>query len=214
MNKGGLKSPALLIQIYSYIIILSLVILSGCVKKEENEIRIGAILPLTGDAAEWGSNTKNGIDLAVDNINSGGGINGRKIKILYEDTQGMPQNGVAAIQKLINVEKLPTVIDDSMSSVTLAMAPIAENNKVVLLSVGATAPKISEAGKYIFRIWNSDDLEGKVSARFVYDDLKLKNAAILYINNDYGTGLDSVFKKAFEELGGKITSGLSGSPKG
>mgnify|MGYP001322878251 CR=1 FL=1 len=187
------------------ILIASLMVFSfGCVKKEEKEIKIGAILPLTGDAAEWGSNTKNGIDLAVEKINNSGGINGRKIKILYEDTQGTPQNGAAAIQKLINIEKVQAVIDDSMSSVTLAMAPIAEKNKVVLLSTGATAPKISEAGDYIFRIWNSDDLEGKVSANFIYNELKFKNAAIFYINNDYGKGLESVFKKEFESLGGKI----------
>ena len=159
--------------------------------------------------AEWGNNTKNGIDLAVEKVNNAGGINGRKLKILYEDTQGTPKNGVAAIQKLITIEKVPAVIDDSMSTQTLAMSPIAEKSKVVLLATGATAPKISEAGDYIFRIWNSDDLEGKVSAKFVYDDLKLYNAAILYINNDYGNGLESVFKKAFEKLGGRIISSES-----
>lgn len=197
------KSSAVFIVVS--IVIASLMVFSfGCAKKEEKEIKIGAILPLTGDAAEWGNNTKNGIDLAVEKINNAGGINGKKIKILYEDTQGTPQNGAAAIQKLINIEKVPVVIDDSMSSVTLAMAPIAEKNKVVLLSTGATAPKISEAGEYIFRIWNSDDLEGKVSANFVFNELKFKNAVILYINNDYGKGLESVFKKEFENLGGKI----------
>lgn len=176
----------------------------GCTKKEPKEIKIGAILPLTGDAAVWGNNTKEGIDLAVVEVNKKGGINGKQLKIIYEDTQGSPQNGVAAIQKLITVNKVPAVIDDSMSSVTLAMAPIAENNKVVLLSTGATAPKISEAGKYIFRIWNSDDLEGKVAAKFVYNDLKHKNAVVLYINNDYGKGLEYVFKNEFQGLGGTI----------
>lgn len=187
------------------IIIFTLLVFSfGCAKKEEKEIKIGAILPLTGDAAEWGNNTKNGIDLAVEKINDSGGINGKKIKILYEDTQGTPQNGVAAIQKLINIENIQAVIDDSMSSVTLAMAPIAEKNKVVLLSTGSTSPKISGLGKYIFRIWNSDDLEGKIAAKFMFNELKAKNAAIFYINNDYGKGLEDVVKKEFENLGGKI----------
>jgi branched-chain amino acid transport system substrate-binding protein len=203
MKRINHKSSAILAVIS--ILIASLMVFSfGCAKKEEKEIKIGAILPLTGDAAEWGNNTKNGIDIAVDKINNAGGINGKKIKILYEDTQGTPQNGVSAIQKLIDIEKVPAIIDDSMSSVTLAMAPIAEKNKVVLLSTGATAPKISEAGDYIFRIWNSDDLEGKISANFVKNELKFRNAAILYINNDYGKGLEGVFKKEFENLGGKI----------
>ncbi|MFZ3091499.1 MAG: ABC transporter substrate-binding protein [Nitrospirota bacterium] len=203
------ESSSLVLTIMSIILASLMVFSFGCEKKEEKEIKIGAILPLTGDAAKWGNNTKNGIDLAVEKVNNAGGINGRKLKILYEDTQGTPKNGVAAIQKLITIEKVPAVIDDSMSTVTLAMSPIAEKSKVVLLATGATAPKISEAGDYIFRIWNSDDLEGKVSAKFVYDDLKLYNAAILYINNDYGNGLESVFKKAFEKLGGRIISSES-----
>ena len=77
----------------------------------------------------WGNNTKKGIDLAVEEIGKKGGVNGKKIKIIYEDSQGLPQKGVSAIQKLITVDKVPVVIDDSMSSVTLAMAPIAEKIK-------------------------------------------------------------------------------------
>lgn len=172
--------------------------------EEAKVIKIGAILPLTGDVAVWGNNTKEGIDLAVEKINHAGGINGSKIKIIYEDSQALPQHGVSAIRKLITVDKIPAVIDDSVSSVTLAMAPIAEENRVVILATGATAPAISDAGDYIFRIWNSDALEGEVMAKYVYDKLNLRKVAILYVNNDYGKGLDEVFRREFSKKGGEI----------
>lgn len=175
----------------------------GCEKKPE-EIKIGAILPLSGDVAVWGNNTKEGIDLALEKINDLGGVNGAKIRIIYEDSQALPQFGVSSIRKLITIDKIPAVIDDSVSSVTLAMAPIAEENKVVILATGATAPKISEAGEYIFRIWNSDALEGEVMANYAYDKLNLRNMAILYVNNDYGKGLEEVFKEIFTKNNGKI----------
>jgi branched-chain amino acid transport system substrate-binding protein len=171
----------------------------SCAKKEPQEMRIGAVLPLTGDAALAGVNTREGIALAVDELNSRGGIDGARIKVLYEDTQADPKVGVAAITKLISVDHVPYVIDNSISSVTLAMAPIAEKNRVVLLATGATAPTISEAGEYIFRIWNSDDLEGREMARYAIDSLRIAKVAVLYTNNDYGVGLKNVFHRELRE---------------
>jgi len=190
----------------SWILIISLIIsigIPGC-GKNEKEIKIGAILPLTGDVAVWGNNTKEGIDLAVEKINNSGGINESKVEIIYEDSKALPSEGVSAIRKLITVDKVSSIIDNSVSSITLAMAPIAENNNVVILATGATAPEISEAGEYIFRIWNSDAEEGTVMADYAYDKLGLRNVAILYVNNDYGKGLNDVFNKEFLERGGKI----------
>jgi branched-chain amino acid transport system substrate-binding protein len=181
----------------------------NCAPKESKVIRIGAVLPLTGDAAVWGKNTQEGIDLAVEELNKEGGIKGKKIEIVYEDSKALPQNGVSAIQKLITVDKVTVVIDNSVSSVCLAMAPIAEQNQVVILSTGSTAPKVSEAGDYIFRIWNSDALEGKVMADYAFDSLNLKTTAIMFINNDYGVGLQDVFSREFQKKTGKILTSES-----
>lgn len=178
--------------------------LGGCGKKEE-VIKIGAILPLTGDVAMWGNNTKEGIDLAAERMNQAGGVNGTKIMVVYEDSKALPQEGVGAVLKLTTVDKVPAIIDNSVSSVTLAMAPIAEEKKVVIIATGATAPKISEAGNYIFRIWNSDVEEGRIMANYAYDQLGIKKAAILYVNNDYGSGLNEVFHDNFVSRGGEIT---------
>jgi branched-chain amino acid transport system substrate-binding protein len=181
----------------------------NCAKKESKIIKIGAVLPLTGDAAVWGNNTKEGIDLAVEELNKQGGIIGKKLEIVYEDSKALPQDGVSAIQKLITIDKVSAVIDNSVSSVCLAMAPIAEQNKVVILSTGSTAPKVSEAGEYIFRIWNSDALEGKVMADYAFDSLNIKTAAMMFINNDYGVGLQEVFSNEFHKKAGKVLTSES-----
>ena len=185
------------------ILILTLILIISCSKKE-NIIKIGAVLPLSGDAAQAGVNTKLGIDLRVEEINNSGGIDGKTLQIIYEDCQGDPKLAVSSLQKLINIDKVCAVIDNSLSNVTLAMAPIANENEVVLLATGASSPKISDAGDYIFRIWNSDDLEGNVVAEYAFEDLTIKKIALFIINNDYGLGLQKVFKNKFIELGGEV----------
>jgi branched-chain amino acid transport system substrate-binding protein len=194
------------------VVLISLVVLPlGCKKKEAQakDIKIGATLPLSGDAAVWGNNTKEGIELALKEINNAGGALGKKIEVIYEDTQALPDKGVSAYRKLTQIDKVTAIIDDSVSSVTLAMAPLAQKDHVVILATGATAPKISDAGEYIFRIWNSDSYEGEVAADYAFDTLKLQSVAILYINNDYGKGLENVFRTEFIKRGGKIVASES-----
>ncbi|MCZ6688095.1 MAG: penicillin-binding protein activator [Planctomycetota bacterium] len=168
-------------------------------------LKIGATLPLSGDAAVWGKNTQEGIDLAVEEINASGGVLGRNLVIAYEDTKALPKEGVTAYRKLVAVDRVQAIIDDSVSGVTLAMAPLAQRDQVVILATGATAPKISDAGKYIFRIWNSDAYEGQVAADYAFDNLDLHSMAILYVNNEYGKGLEQVFRARFRERGGKVS---------
>ncbi len=189
---------------YLFVILLSILLgITGCAK-EEGVIKIGAILPLTGDAALYGQNAKEGIDLAVEEINSDGGVLKREIKIIYEDTQADPKIGVSAFQKLIKVDKVNAVIGSITSSVILAVAPIANKEKIVVLSPAATSPKVTEAGEFIFRNWPSDAYEGKIMAEYVYHNLNLKKISLLLINNDYGKGLEQVFVKEFNRLDGEI----------
>lgn len=173
---------------------------------DKEVIKIGAILPLTGDVAVYGNNTKKGIDLAVLEINKNGGINSKKIEVLYEDSKAIPKEGVSSIQKLISNNKIQYVIDNSVSSVALAMVPVAEKNKVVLLSTGSTNPKLSGISKWFFRIWNSDAFEGKFTAQFVADTLGLNNIGIIYVLNDYGISLKDVFKNEIINKGGHVTA--------
>lgn len=181
-------------------------LVQGCSRNgDEDVIRIGATLPLSGDAALWGQNTKKGIELALEEINSSGGVLGKKIEVVYEDTQALPRKGVDAYKKLTSIDQVSAIIDDSVSGVTLAMAPLAERDKVVILATGATSPEITNAGDYIFRIWNSDTYESEVATEYIYEQLKKESVAILFINNDYGKGLERAFAKNLTTLGGCIS---------
>ena len=189
------------------ILLASLMVFSfGCAKKEEKEIRIGITLPLTGDAAIWGQSQKDGYDLALSQINVKGGINGKKLVLIYEDDKGLPKDGVAALQKLINVDKIKLLTGIANSSVALAYIPIINEHKILFISSGASSPKLTGASKYFFRTWPSDIAEALAMAKYAHNELKLNKIAILYINNDYGIGLSEPFKSNFESLGGKIVN--------
>jgi branched-chain amino acid transport system substrate-binding protein len=174
----------------------------------QNEIQIGWIGPLTGDAAPYGIAIKRGTDLAVQDVNASGKL-GKPLKIIYEDDQAKPALGVAAFQKLVQINHVPVVIQAAASSVMLAVMPEAEKAKVVYISPSCSSDKIRTEKirnhyKYIFRTWPSDSYQAELLASFAFNKLKAKKAAILYINNEYGVGFKDVFAKQFHDLGGSV----------
>lgn len=172
----------------------------------ENQITIGAVLPLTGDAAQWGVAAQRGIQIAVDETNAAGGVRGSKVQILFEDDQLQPKVGTEAMQKLVNVNKVPAVIGSISSSVTLAIAPIAERNKVVLISPASTSHDITTAGDFIFRTIPTDVYEGGYMAKFAFNERKYRKVAVLAVNAAGTQGMADSFKQTFLSLGGKITA--------
>lgn len=187
------------------IVCLAISLITGITAALAEEVyKIGAILPLTGDISEYGERCKKGIDLAVEEINKEGGINGRPVEIIYEDSKGSAKEGVGAAQKLINIDKVKTIIGAVASSVTLAIEPITSQSKVVLVSPASSSPKLTGISPFFFRTWPSDVLEANVLADFAFKKLNVKTVAIIYVNNDYGIGLKDEFKKTFVSLGGKV----------
>lgn len=170
----------------------------------KESIKIGFSAPLTGDAASWGLPVKRGAEIALDKINNEGGINGRKLELIFEDDKCDSKEAVTVASKLININKVPAIIGSVCSSVVLAMAPIVEQNKAVLLASAASAPVIKEAGDYVFTIYPLDDYEAGIAAEFAYDKLGERNAAILYANNDYGKGAKDVLEHKFQEKNGAV----------
>ncbi len=129
--------------------------------------------------------------------------------MIAEDDQATPAIAVSSFQKLINVDNVKLVLGPLTSSATLAVAPLAEENKIVILSPGASAPSITDAGDYVFRNELSDSFGGDKQANLAFNNLNFKKVAIVYINNDYGVGVQSVFKDKFTSLGGKIVASES-----
>jgi len=181
--------------------------------KFNGSYKIGVMLALTGDAATYGLPEQRAIKIAADEINSKGGINGKKLELIYEDAKCNPKDGNAAAQKLINIDKVKVIIGGSCSGETLGAAPIAEANKVILISSSSTSPDITRSGDFIFRVAPSDALAGIIAADYAYNDLKSRNAALITESADYPQGLRRIFKENFVKLGGKIVSDETYNPE-
>ena len=180
---------------------------------ESKVVKIGAILVLTGPDAKAGQSARQGIEMAVEEINASGGVRGRTLQMIYEDDAGEPEKAVSAFRKLVNIDHVPAIIGPMASSCVLAVAPLAEKYKVVVLSPTASSPKITYAGDYIFRNTYSDAIEGAKTAEYAFKELHYTRAAILYINNDYGLGLKDAFAQKFQSLGGQVVLAEAYDPK-
>ncbi len=173
-------------------------------REESGPIKVGWLGPLTGDAASVGQDTLKGAQLAVDEINAAGGVGGRKLELVVEDGKCNPKDAAQAGNKLINVDKVPVIFGGLCSGETTAVAPVAEQNKVLLISGCSSAPSITTAGEYVFRSYPSDLHQGKFAAEYVYNKLGKKKVATLAVLGDYGTGIKNAFEAAFKQLGGEI----------
>jgi branched-chain amino acid transport system substrate-binding protein len=179
-------------------IVISIVLIDLESKKVSQKIYIGVIAPFSGDAAAYGQSAKRGVELAVDDLNYENKIKGKIIIPKFEDSKAQPSTGLNAFRKLVEVDKTPIVIGGMMSSVTLAIAPLANKTKTVIISPLSSNPKISNSGNYVFRIWPSDTLDGGYLAQFSYESLGIEKLAILHSTNDYGVGLKNVFQRKFK----------------
>ena len=180
---------------------------SGCSKKDSDSIKIGGVFPLTGGVSVYGVECKNGIDLAIDEINAAGGVDGKQIVLISEDDEGNPDKSVNAFQKLTTKDGVKMIIGSLTSGCTKAMTQRAQAMKVLQIAPAATATDITDAGNYIFRACFIDPFQGTVGGKFSIETLGAKNAAILYdIGNDYSVGLTENFEKTFTSMGGAIVA--------
>jgi branched-chain amino acid transport system substrate-binding protein len=182
---------------------------AGC-KGDSDTVKIGGIFPLSGDVAVYGVEARKGVILAIEEINTAGGVNGKKIDLVYEDDEGNPEKSVNAYNKLTAKDKVNVIIGSLTSGCTIAITSKAQAQKVVVVAPAATAEDVTNAGDFIFRACFIDAFQGTVAGRFAADDLGTKNAAILYDNgNDYSVGLKDSFIAAYEQQGGVIVANES-----
>lgn len=172
--------------------------------EQEGSVTIGFIGPLTGDTANIGQNAKAAVEIAVDEVNASGGVDGKELRVIYEDGKCDGKSANLAAAKLINVDHAPLILGGACSGETGGFTDLAEQNKRVVLSYCSSAPKITQGGDYIFRDYPSDTFQGKFAAEYAYTRLKKQNAAVFYIQTEWGTGVKDVFVKEFKNLGGTI----------
>ena len=168
-------------------------------------IKIGEVGSMTGNEATFGMSTHNGIEMAVKQINEAGGIKGKKVEVISLDDQGKPDEAATAVTKLISQNGVSAILGEVASSRSLAMAPIAQQNKIPMVTPSSTNPKVTEVGDYIFRVCFIDPFQGHVMAKFATENLKAKKVAILRdVKNDYSVGLANFFSDTFKKTGGEI----------
>jgi len=173
--------------------------------KDGNTINFGGIFPLSGNVAVYGVECKKGVDLAIEEINAAGGVNGKQLALISEDDEGNPDKTVNAFKKLTIKNKVKIVIGSLTSGCTLSITPLSQAGKIIQIAPAATASAITDAGNYIFRACFIDPFQGTVGGKFAAESLGAKRAAVFYdVGNDYSVGLEENFKKSFEANGGKI----------
>ena len=180
----------------------------GCAPgRSSKEIVIGEYGSLTGNTATFGQSTKNGSEMAFEEINKGGGLLGKPVRLIVEDDQSKPEEAATAVTKLINQNAVQAVLGEVASSRSLAAAPICQGAKVPMVTPSSTNPKVTQVGDYIFRVCFTDVQQGEADAKFAAKSLKFKRAALLYdVRNDYSVGLRLVFAQKFKEYGGEIVA--------
>ena len=179
----------------------------------QGSYKIGVMLPLTGDGAAYGLPEQKGVKIAIEEINAKGGINGRKLEAIYEDSKCNPKDGNAAAQKLVNIDRVKVIVGGACSGETLGASPITEANKVILISPSATNPDVTKAGDFVFRVAPSDAYAGVVASNYAFDELKAKKAALISESTDYAQGLRKVFRENFAKSGGEIAADETYNPE-
>ena len=184
---------------------MAFVLISGAAA--QSTIKIGVVQPLTGAFAAAGTDVTNGAKIAADEINTKGGVIGRKLELIIEDTKSNPTEAASATEKLIVRDKVPVLMGASASTATLAVMPKLMEYKVPMLVETSSSSKITTAGNpYVFRIAPPSEVEAEVFGKIVAK-LGIKKADFLVVNNDWGRGTADEFSKVLKDHG--IAVGLT-----
>lgn len=183
------------------VLILALMIPTGCSQGDGGKIKIGQIITsLTGDAAMYGDFQKNAAQMAADEINAAGGINGKKIEITALDDQAKPNVALNAMQKLVSEVKPVAVLGPDWSGNTLAAAPVAKQNKIPQITSSKSRKITHEGNQYISRVVALGPFVGQALVNYAYKQ-GFRKMAVLYTNSDYGVSGGEGAKEAIKKLG-------------
>jgi len=178
----------------------------GSAQAQDKTIKIGGLLPMSGPGAYFGAQDKQGIELALEQLNKSG-VNGYKFAVHYEDSACSPLPASQAAKRLIDQYKPDIIIGEECSDATLAIMPIVEQAKVPLLNAGSSALKITDPGNpWTFRIMPNEVMQGVDIATQAYNKLNARTAVLLNETTNAGIGNAKVFKDTFEKLGGKVVA--------
>lgn len=195
----------------SFLLFLSFFSNENIFAQDLSNLKIGIILPLSGDAAFWGSNPKKGIELVIKDLQK---YNTKFLAptLIFEDDSCDPKKAVTAFKKLKDIDKVQLILGPACSSASLAVAPLVEREKIPQF-VFSEADALSDSGEYIFRLWIPNGRQAKLLAKHIYNQKKLKEVAIISVKNAYGEDFNKGFSEEFTKLGGIISANEEYAPE-
>jgi branched-chain amino acid transport system substrate-binding protein len=170
-----------------------------------DKVKIGVFMSTTGDTANFGISSVNGIKMATDEVNAAGGINGKQVELDVQDDRSDPSEAATIVTKFVTQDGVHAILGEVASSRSIAAAPIAQNAKIPMLTPSSTNPEVTKKGDYIFRSCFIDPVQGAAIAQFAAKTLGKKRAGIMVDRkNDYSTGLEKFISATFTRLGGEM----------
>mgnify|MGYP000636594317 CR=1 FL=1 len=194
------------------ICVLTVALFTACSATNTDEIRIGINYELSGDNATYGQGSVEGIEMAIDEINQAGGINGKLIKAIKYDNESKPSEASTLANKLVSQDKVLAILGPATTGAFTSQIPVANKNKIPIATGSATGDNLTFAAdgsvhEYVFRICFNDSFQGRVMANFAAENLSAKKAVIIMdSSNDYSKGLTKNFKETFTAAGGTIVA--------
>lgn len=180
----------------------------GSTSMAAEPLGVGLCAPMSGGAASWGKKAEVGTRFAIERINAAGGVvprcesQARMLKLIeVADDKNDPREGASIAQRFVDNPKILAMIGPITSTVALAGAPILNKHGVAQVAIGATAPVYTQAGPYSFRLVPTDAFQGRYIAKWAKDQGKWSKYAVIYVNDDYGRGLNDMFIKGLKEVG-------------
>ncbi|MFT3984608.1 MAG: ABC transporter substrate-binding protein [Lachnospiraceae bacterium] len=182
---------------------IGLTLLTGCGSSDSDTIKIGVAAPFTGDSSVYGDYTKKGVELAVEELNAAGGVLGKEIEVVYGDDKGSSTDAVSVAQKFATDDSIVGIVGHFFSSCTLAAGEVYQSNGIPEVAMASTAPGVLEIGDYVYRVNIGDNYQGGEMAKLL-NEAGYQNAAVIYENTDYGTGVANAFVTEYEALGAGV----------
>ena len=168
-----------------------------------DKVVIGAVIPLSGSGAFFGEQLNAGMQMALDEINANGGIDGKKLELVLEDSVGDPATAISAYNNLLL--KSPLAVITAFSAPSVVLSPLSKQNQVPLLITLASAVDVTLPSEYAFRFFSTSDLDAPIIANYLLDK-NYKKFAIIYLNDDYGQTYLKSFSRVVESRGGSVVA--------
>jgi len=201
-NHNGFTRMQIIIT--SLVVLLALAVFLMLITRKEESVKMGAVLALSGSGQFAGEEVRDGILLAVDEINSWGGINGKKIELIIEDSKTNTEEGKKAFNKIERVHH-PVLYLSTHGSVSMALVPLVQENQVVLVGLVVKTPKFTEHKEWVFRYWPTPEADVPPILS-ILEELKVKKLGILYQNDEFGKSVFELMQKDFQITGGIVES--------